>query len=205
MARDLLPPNASPHERALSEGLARLSDVPVPVDTLNSPESCPVALLPWLAWALSVDEWDEGWTEGQKRAVVAASVEIHRRKGTRGAVERAIKALGYDARVLEWWEEAPEGERGTFRISINVDDRGVDSALYDSLKRTVFAAKNTRSHLAGFDVAVTGRGICPQVAGIAQTGEVLTVYPWRSQNPTVAAQIRYATAAVTYSTITVQG
>ena len=55
MSRDLLPANATPLERALAETTARLSDVAVPIRDLWSPENCPTELLPWLAWALSVD------------------------------------------------------------------------------------------------------------------------------------------------------
>ncbi|TKA96910.1 phage tail protein I, partial [Cereibacter changlensis] len=54
----ILPPNATKAERAFEAALAALCDLPVPVGQLWSPETCPAALLPWLAWALSVDDWD---------------------------------------------------------------------------------------------------------------------------------------------------
>jgi len=74
--------------------------VPVPNATLWTPATCPAALLPWLAWALSVDEWDGTWPEERQRAVIAASVAVHRRKGTRGAVVAALAAAGYGTATL---------------------------------------------------------------------------------------------------------
>lgn len=91
----LLPSNATPMERALAQVIGRISDVPVPVADLWSPADCPAPLLPWLAWALSVDEWSPEWSEAQRREAIAASVEIHRHKGSMWAVRRALDVMGY--------------------------------------------------------------------------------------------------------------
>jgi phage tail P2-like protein len=116
MADHLLPPNATKFEIALSETLERITDIPVPVDTLWDPERCPASHLPWLAWALSVDVWDPAWPEAVKRRMLAASPEIHRLKGTRGAVERALAALGAVTEITEWFETTPKGTPGTFDV-----------------------------------------------------------------------------------------
>lgn len=102
MSETLLPHNATPQEIALDLATARVGDVPVDIRTVMTSDACPAALLPWLAWALSVDEWDAAWTEETKRAAIAASVAVHRRKGTVGAVRAAIDAAGYgDAEIIE--------------------------------------------------------------------------------------------------------
>lgn len=98
----LLPPNAAALERALEAATARIGAVPVPVDRTWDPETCPAALLPWLAWALSVDEWDGDWTEERQRDAIAASIAIHRRKGTIWAMRRALQVAGLgDASLIE--------------------------------------------------------------------------------------------------------
>jgi phage tail P2-like protein len=96
----LLPPNATPQETAIEAATARIAEVPVPNAALWNPATCPAALLPWLAWALSVDEWDGTWPEERQRAVIAASVAVHRRKGTRGAVVAALAAAGHGTATL---------------------------------------------------------------------------------------------------------
>lgn len=93
MTAALLPPNATPLERAAADALGARFDGPVPIRDLWSPERCPAALLPWLAWALSVDVWDATWPEETRRRVIAESLAVHRIKGSRASVERAIAAF----------------------------------------------------------------------------------------------------------------
>ncbi len=103
----LLPANRTRVEEALEKAV-RASDPDVtPVATLMNPKTCPAHLLSWLAWAFSVDFWDDGWSEENKRAVIAASVSVHRRKGTLAAVKEALASAGFgDAKVRErhGWE-----------------------------------------------------------------------------------------------------
>lgn len=100
----LLPPNSTAAEQAIEQAKARAFALPVSVDQLWSAATCPAALLPWLAWALSVDSWDGQWSEERQRAVIAASIGVHRRKGTVGAVKAALLAAGYGEAILrEAW------------------------------------------------------------------------------------------------------
>lgn len=144
---DLLPPNATPQERALSEAIERAGTVTVPVQQVWSPQNCPPAILPWLAWAFSVDEWDTNWTDTQKRDVIAKSIAVHKTKGTIGAVKTALLALGYDVQVQEWFNQVPEGAPYTFKLLVDSTNVGVDMAGYEKIVDVVSGAKNLRSHL----------------------------------------------------------
>ncbi|MEJ1412787.1 MAG: phage tail protein I [Candidatus Sedimenticola sp. (ex Thyasira tokunagai)] len=99
----LLPPNATDLERNAEAAINQaIEQIDVPLRTLWNPAICPLDLLPWLAWALSVDEWDSSWTEATKRAVLAASVEVHRHKGTTASLRSALVAMGYEyVEILE--------------------------------------------------------------------------------------------------------
>lgn len=102
MTNTLLPNNATSLERAIALAAARVSGIPVPIGDFWSPDSCPAALLPWLAWALSADDWDSGWPDEVKRNVIRASIEVHRHKGTVWAMRRAMVAAGLgDAELQE--------------------------------------------------------------------------------------------------------
>lgn len=139
----ILPPNTTQQEQALEATTARISDIPVPIRSLWNPEACPTALLPWLAWAMSVDEWNPDWTEAQKRAVIRASVEIHRHKGTIGAVRRVVDAFGLGIIIREWWQKSPKGTPHTFTLSISLDQipTGARESIIDAIRRV----KPTRS------------------------------------------------------------
>lgn len=97
----LLPKNATALERAFSVAAGRFNP-PAVVPSLWNPATCPAAVLPFLAWALSVDEWDHGWPIEKKRAVIAAARAIHQKKGTPLAVRTSLAALGQpDADLIE--------------------------------------------------------------------------------------------------------
>ena len=118
MTNSLLPSNATAQEKALEGATARLGAVPVQIRSIWNPQSCPVQLLPWLAWALSVDTWDSRWTEATKREVIARSIAVHRRKGTVWSVQEAIRAAGFETPVVL------EGlHRQTYDGAINHDGR----------------------------------------------------------------------------------
>ncbi len=107
MAETLLPHNATALETALEAVAGPALLGPAPLREIWSPKKCPVHMLPWLAHAFSVDNWDPEWSEDTKRATIAAAVSVHRFKGTIGAVKRALVAAGYgDADVIEryGWE-----------------------------------------------------------------------------------------------------
>lgn len=95
MTESLLPPNANPQEYALEAATARIGDVPAPLRDVWNPDTCPASMLPWLAWAFGVDEWDAGWSDEAKRNTIRNAVMIQRRKGTVWAIKRAIADAGY--------------------------------------------------------------------------------------------------------------
>ena len=83
----------------------QIEALPLLIRALHNPDTCPVALLPWLAWAMSVDHWSDTWSEQKKRDVCKNSAMVHRYKGTIGAVTDALKALNISIEVLEPWQQ----------------------------------------------------------------------------------------------------
>lgn len=169
---DLLPANSTPQEKALSLATSRVGSVAVEGRTLWSPQTCPAGLLPWLGWALSVDEWNTDWTEQQKRDAIAASIAIHRKKGTLGALRRALSVMGYEVIINE-----ATGEAYTFRIAIKIADVGIaDNSVFEQAERITNRAKNARSHLLGIDAygEVSGRSV---ILTGSMSGETSRVWP----------------------------
>jgi phage tail P2-like protein len=156
----ILPPTSTPVETALEAATARPGEVAVPVGDLWNPAACPAAMLPWLAWALSVDDWDAGWTEAEKRAAIAASVGDHRRKGTVAAILSGMKTAGIaDARLFERWTasrhdgaftadgshtHAPSDHWAEYRIEI---DRPISIAQAARVRKLLGRVAPARCHL----------------------------------------------------------
>lgn len=143
----VLPPNATAQERAIEAAAARLGEVPVLVREMWDPDTCPAAQLPWLAWALSIDEWNASWTDAQKRNSIKASYSVHCRKGTAGAVIDALKALGFGTQVIEWFQKTPTGAPYTFEVNAEFIETGLNIEALNEVERIALATKNVRSHL----------------------------------------------------------
>lgn len=175
-SRGLLPANASALERQAAEALAQIQRVPVPIRELHNPDLCPVALLPYLAWAYSVDRWDSAWPEATKRGVIRAAYFVHAHKGTIGALRRVVEPLGYLIEVLEWWQTVPEGVPGTFALLVGVLDTGISEEMYLELERLIDDAKPVSRHLTGLAISLETSGYLRHGVSLYE-GDELTVYP----------------------------
>jgi phage tail P2-like protein len=149
--KSLLPFNASALEKTIEQSIGRAATIPVPINTLWDAYTCPSALLPWLAWAMSVGDWDSTWGENTKRDLIANSVQIHREKGTLAAIERVLSVLGIVADIDEWFNS--DGPPHTFNVTawvnsnVNEDDPTVLSqSLYVALRKSLNNVKPVRSH-----------------------------------------------------------
>ncbi|MBB4287983.1 phage tail protein I [Roseospira goensis] len=200
----LLPPNATDLERAadIASGTRVQAVAFAPMLGLWDPWRCPVDLLPWLAWACSVDVWDDAWPEATRRRVIADSYAVHSVKGTVGAVRRALAAAGFDARVIEWFQTAPSGDPYTFRVEVAVTGRAITEATYAEVERVALAAKNVRSHLAGLRAVARVSGAA-HAGGAALAGETVTVLPWAARDLAVAGPAHVGGAATLTDRLTV--
>ena len=161
--QSLLPCNGSELEQSLERATSFIPRKPVPEYVAKhwDPSTCPESLLPWLAWSLSVDEWDEDWSVETKRALIQESVSIHKHKGTVGAVKRALSSLGLQLEFFEWFEEVDDvflaphhsGKHNTFTFIAWANETPYTSqqvvlsqSLYDSIHRVTNHTKPQRAH-----------------------------------------------------------
>lgn len=144
----LLPSNSTDLEKSL-EILWRESIGAIDGDacTITNPHTCPAHLLPWLAWAVSVDEWRDGWSEQQRRNAIADSITNHRIKGTRAAVENVLRRFGASVVLREWWQHQPPKPFHTFTVDV-VGGSGTGTSITDQaqIKKLVDSKKPLRSH-----------------------------------------------------------
>ncbi|QGW78466.1 phage tail protein I [Pseudomonas alkylphenolica] len=172
----LLPSNATPLERQAAQALAQLQRVPVPLRDLLNPDRCPLQLLPYLAWAFSVDRWDSRWPEAAKRSAIRSSHFIHSRKGTIGALRRVVEPLGYLIEVVEWFQTVPEGIPGTFALKIGVLDTGITEEMYQELTWLIDDARPLTRHLTGLAITLGTSGRL-RLAVAQYEGDEIDVYP----------------------------
>ena len=222
----LLPPNTTAMERRLEQVTARLGELPAPLRDIWNPATCPEHLLPWLAWAFSVDRWEEAWSVEQKRQIIATAVAIHRSKGTPAAVREVIELIFGGGEILEAWQF--DGQPYTFKIATT--GQLASDADYQRLMRMVDATKPARAWLAalqvkrsatlaftlgtythtGINMAIRSR-LDPRPAATSVTlgvawhrANTTTVHPARVALTPAATALHTGAAALIATTITIQ-
>ncbi|WP_408586581.1 phage tail protein I [Novosphingobium sp.] len=150
MTPSILPPNATPLELALEQlASLRLDAVDTDLRPLWSADLCPPALLPYLAWGLSVDQWDASWPLATRRARVRDAIAVQRGKGTIAAVRRVVASFGGQIALTEWWQQTPAGTPHTFSLTLSLPSNGgaaPSAAFVDAVIAEVTATKPLRSH-----------------------------------------------------------
>lgn len=166
----LLPPDATPLERALESAALRVTAIDVPVQALVDPVAIPAHVLPFLAWHLSVDRWESDWSDATKRAAVADAIAAQRRKGTPASVKAVLASFDDLLTLVEWHRATPRAAPHTFEIRLPLGSAGgqrATAAFAEKIVREVARVKPARSHGTLVQMAATA-GIA-QVMGAAAT------------------------------------
>lgn len=146
----ILPPNSTKLESTVDRMIAaRLADVPVAIGTLWDPATCPVALLPWLAWGLSLDLWKADWTEAQKRAAVADAIRFQQRKGTPASLRDVLDRFDPMIGLVEWFQDRDIMAPYTFRLELPLladSDVVYSDDLVEEILRDIAQVKPVRAH-----------------------------------------------------------
>ena len=123
-------------------GVVDLPSIYVSIDSLTSEQ------LDHLAYSWDASVWRDSWPIELKRSIVKQVVQEKRKKGTRKAVEEAVKALGSAATIEEWWQQEPKGPPHTFTIYATLAkiDGVLDGEMQDDLITLIDDAKPVRSH-----------------------------------------------------------
>lgn len=174
--KNLLPVGATTLEKRAAECLRQAVKNQIVIADLINPMRCPEPLLPYLAWAFSVDRWEEDWAETVKRQAIIDSYVVHKRKGTVSAVRRIVESLGYQFEIREWFNEKRWREAGTFRLFVELKETGIDLAIYDELARLVEDAKPVSRHITELAIVATQKAPM-HIFSATQSGEISTIYP----------------------------
>ncbi len=172
--KSLLPLNSTQLERAIEAAIDETTEIPL--RTLYNPDTCPAHLLYQLAWAWSVDRWDEAWPEEVKRSVIRSSFYVHAHKGTIGALRRVVEPFGYLIEVVEWFKTQPMGVPGTFALKIGVSDEGISEETYQELTWLIDDARPVSRHMTGLAISLETRGNL-NIGVALYEGDEIDVYP----------------------------
>ncbi len=130
-----------PQLKILSQ-CTRLVSVFARLDELTSDQ------LDHLAVQFHVAVWNSLWKKDKKLAVIKATIETKRRRGTLLAVKEAVGSIVSPFEIVEWWQQEPKGQPFTFSVTIPLDDIGKDLTAeeQEELFDLIYEAKSIRSH-----------------------------------------------------------
>ena len=157
---ELFPPNLRKDEnvQAFAEILDRVFSELTEQDLqklfVYAVDNQPEEVLDWLAWQFHVEGYDLAKTVEEKRNLVKNAIELHRYKGTKYAVQKALSILGLTTEIVEWFETGGNLPPHTFGIrtaSVPEDFKKILSVINDYKRESAHLAiltdGNCRSRL----------------------------------------------------------
>lgn len=126
-----------------------------------------------LAYDLHVDWYDFDYPVDVKRKTIKDSVKVHKRLGTKYAVETAISAIYPDTKVQEWFEYG--GNPYCFKLLIDATYERVDADRQKRVLERVGFYKNLRSHLDGIEYSALPNGDCTTYCGVKAAGMEMSI------------------------------
>ncbi len=133
-------------------------------------DELPEELIDILAFDMHVDWYDYSYPLATKRNVLKNSVKVHKKMGTKYAVETALRAVHKDAGVSEWFEYG--GKPYHFKLHVDISKSGMSENTGNEIAAKVYFYKNLRSHCdgiyyrLGMDAAIVKAAACSCLGGI---------------------------------------
>jgi phage tail P2-like protein len=152
--KSLLPINASDLLKDLEYSGSKIMDLKTSNKLVFNPDLAPENILPWIGWGLSIDAWSDNWPLETKRKMIRNSLILHKIKGTKAAIKKALEIIGVLAEITEWWETNPKLTPHTFQLvaylNDNLDQNSkiiITEATQKKLINLINNVKPLRSHL----------------------------------------------------------
>ncbi len=132
--------------KAATEQMLEVSGLSDDVLIYSRIDDLPEDIVDVLAYDFHVDWYDYSYPLAAKRDLLKTSVRVHKKMGTKYAIEKALSALYPESEVEEWFEY--EGEPGHFQIVCDVTNSRIVASLADII-RAVKLYKRLSAHLDG--------------------------------------------------------
>ncbi len=107
-------------------------------------DELPEELIDILAFDMHVDWYDYTYPLSVKRDILKNSVKVHKKMGTKYAVETALRAVYENVSLSEWFEYG--GKPYFFKIDIDISNIGLPESAYADILYKIQFYKNLRSH-----------------------------------------------------------
>ena len=135
----------------------------------------PETWLDVLAYDLHVDWYDYDYPVEIKKKILKNSIKVHKKLGTKYAVETVLQDVYRTAKVVEWFEYG--GEPYRFKITDNIENEGLSEATNREIEYKMQFYKNLRSHCDGIFYSLSIERATVKAAALHEVGTKLKVKP----------------------------
>ena len=122
-------------------------------------DNLPSDALPHLAEQYHITG-NEGWlqcrNDDEKRDLIKRSIEVHRYKGTKYAIEEIFKTLNIVGNVEEWFNYG--GKPYYFKVILQIFNRSINEETEEKLRALINEYKNERSWLEQIEFYLSSIG-----------------------------------------------
>lgn len=139
-------------------------------------DKLPEKLIDILAYDMHIDWYNYKYPLEIKRRLVKSSIKVHKKLGTKYAVETVLKNVYKTAVVEEWFEYG--GQPYTFRIKVGVGDEGLSENTSREIESKMQFYKNLRSHCSSIFYILKVERAEVKVAAFQKMGGKLKVKPF---------------------------
>lgn len=151
-------------------------------------DELPEELLDILAYDMHCDWYDCAYPVETKRKILKNNVKIHKKLGTKYAVERALKDVYGEAEVQEWFDYG--GKPYCFKITVNIGSTGISENTEKEIEEKMKFYKNLRSHCDGIFYNMSANRANITAAANMLYGGSLRVKPLLKENISQTAKVR---------------
>lgn len=189
----ILPTHIDPEINALdvtgAERIEALSEELDEAKKIRDPLTVDARFLPVMADEYQTYFIYQSMSEEERRQTIAASLRVHREKGSVGALRMAFEATGYPVEVQEWHEY--QGDPYYFRLIVDVQGREIGDEQIKKISELTEEMKNIRSHLDYIQPELGSDGRVDAVC-VSAGGETVTVAPYVPDDVITAAPMAAA-------------
>lgn len=118
-------------------------------------DELPENILDLLAYDMHIDWYDYDYPVTAKQELIKTGIKVHRKLGTKYAVETAIRAIYPESRVIEWFEYG--GEPFYFKVVLNAGNNNIKIDMDDMVKK-INIYKRLTAHLESINIEKTKKG-----------------------------------------------
>lgn len=155
-----------PKMKSLAEAVSKqFIEISKNIDTVliySRIDKLPEELIDILAYDMHVDWYNYSFPLSVKKEILKSSVKVHKKMGTKYAIETALKALYPKSKIEEWFEY--DGEPYHFRVILNAENENVQISMKD-MEKEIRMYKRLSAHLDSINIERVKKASIFVVAG----------------------------------------